>query len=157
MGQILDAAVQMHGHAPRVVREVSHPPPKAQVAPLSSHPPAPYLANLSRGPRASTPASAPKLRQASLAATGGTKTSLSLGRRCGQEGATSAPPSSYHKTVRFCQPFRVVARPRHRTPGSFPVITPRTWWLLLSKPRPPAGKLRPTCPRTLPCAPRCPC
>ena len=66
MGRVLDAAVKMHRHAPRVIREVSPPPPKAQVAHLRRLTPAPYLADLSRRPGASMPASAPELRQASL-------------------------------------------------------------------------------------------
>lgn len=149
MEQILDAAVQMRRHAPRVIRKVS-PSSKAPGGAPSSHPPAPYLANLSRGPRASTPASAPN----------------SAKRRCGhrwardvakpwpwvrREGATAAPPSSCHKTQSVpAGPSGPSARPRCGTLGSVPVTAPRAWWRLLPKPRLPAGEPRPTGPRALP-------
>lgn len=98
MGQVLDAAVKMHRHAPRVIREVSLPPPKVQVAPLRClnaralpGRPFPAARSISASVSTRTPSSI-------ATAAGGTKASLIPGQGCGQEGATAASLSSYHRT-----------------------------------------------------------
>ena len=58
-------------------------------------------------------------------------------------------------SVRSSSPFRVAAHPRSGARWSFPGITQRAWWLLPPKPRPAAGKPRPTVPETA-VRPACP-